>query len=76
MRECGVGISDTLATRGKVLTDQITTSDYIYMGEYKNDGTPKDSYYGANARLFKTVGEGAWGSNKAKTIGVFLYSNN
>lgn len=74
MRTCGVGISDELATN-RVLISQITESYYIYKGTYTDDAKtlPRDSYYGANARLFRTIGEGAWGHNKARTKGVFLY---
>jgi len=68
VRTCGVGISDELATN-RVLISQITESYYIYKGTYTDDAKtlPRDSYYGANARLFRTIGEGAWGHNKART---------
>ena len=78
MESCGVGISDELVTDNKVEIAQITESWYIYKGEFNEDEamSPKNSYYGANARLFREIGEGAWGHNKARTKGVFLYCYN
>ena len=61
---CGVGLTDTTVIR----KDQITVSDYIYQGQYDAAGNERDSYQGPNARLFRTIGEGAWGSSGSSEL--------